>query len=98
MDKFKLGSKSNYMFKTYVPKIKDAKVGLTSAKERPTFPQFVDYLLVTEISEYNDHWIPYWLHCKICWMEYDIIGTLLWTQNCKSFNFIGLFFFPHSKI
>ena len=76
VDKFKLGPKSNYMFKTYVPKIKDAKVGLESAQERPTFQQFIDYLLVTDVSEYNDHWIPFWLHCKICWMDYDIIGTL----------------------
>ena len=77
VDKFKLGPKSNYMFKTYVPKIKDAKVGLESAQERPTFQQFIDYLLVTDVSEYNDHWIPFWLHCKICWMDYDIIGTYL---------------------
>ena len=92
VDKFKLGPKSNYMFKTYVPKIKDAKVGLTNPKERPTFPQFIDYLLVTDISEYNDHWIPYWLHCKICWIEYDIIGKFLWSRSCLNCNFIEFIF------
>ena len=41
---------------------------------RPTFEQFVDYLLRTDVSEYNDHWIPIWLHCRICLMEFDFIG------------------------
>ena len=42
--------------------------------KRPTFEQFVDYLLRTDVSEYNDHWIPIWLHCRICLMEFDVIG------------------------
>ena len=57
---------------------------------RPTFIQFVDYLLRTEVflalensktsddcfsnqvKEYNDHWRPYWLHCNICRLDYDV--------------------------
>ena len=34
--------------------------------ERPTFPQFVDYLLRTPVLDFNDHWLPYWLHCQFC--------------------------------
>ena len=42
--------------------------------KRPTFEQFVDYLLRTDVSDYNDHWIPIWLHCRMCQMEFDVIG------------------------
>ena len=47
---------------------------VSGGAERPTFEQFVDYLLRTDVSEYNDHWIPIWLHCRICLMEFDVIG------------------------
>ena len=49
--------------------------------KRPTFEQFVDYLLRTDVSEYNDHWIPIWLHCRICLMEFDVIGEHKLMQN-----------------
>jgi len=39
---------------------------------RPTFLQFIDYLLRTKIEEYNDHWRPYWLHCNVCRLDYDV--------------------------
>ena len=47
---------------------------ITRGAERPSFEQFVDYLLRTDVADYNDHWIPIWLHCRICQMEYDAIG------------------------
>merc|ERR1719483_1614620 len=60
-DKFELAKKSAYVYTMYAPKIlKNSKHRLTSP--RPTFLQFVDYLIETPVSEYNDHWIPYWLH------------------------------------
>ena len=34
--------------------------------QRPSFPQFVSYLLDTLVLDYNDHWLPYWLHCQFC--------------------------------
>ena len=66
---------------------------------RPTFVQFIDYLLRIEVwfkgimdrfcknliilffaifpcfkvAEYNDHWRPYWLHCNLCRLDFDII-------------------------
>ena len=34
--------------------------------KRPSFPEFVAYLLRTPVLDYNDHWLPYWLHCQLC--------------------------------
>ena len=28
------------------------------------------------MQQFNDHWVPYWLHCHVCEMEYDIIGKM----------------------
>ena len=53
--------------------------------ERPTFEQFVDYLLRTDVTDYNDHWIPIWLHCRICQMEFDVIGKwIIYRDGLKS--------------
>ena len=41
---------------------------------RPTFPQFVAYLLRIPVEQYNDHWRPYWLHCHVCEQEFDVVG------------------------
>ena len=38
--------------------------------------EFVDYLLATPVAEYNDHWVPYWLHCHLCDIEYDVVGKI----------------------
>lgn len=51
-------------------------------RQRPTFPQFVQYLLATDPTKYNDHWIPFWLHCHLCDSQYDIIGK--WPSICDS--------------
>ena len=55
-----------------------ARSGKKSKKRpgRPTFVEFVDYLLSTPVTEYNDHWIPYWLHCHACEIEYDVVGKI----------------------
>ena len=41
---------------------------------RPTFRQFVAYLLKTGVEDYNDHWMPYWLHCHFCGQKYKVVG------------------------
>ena len=28
------------------------------------------------MAQYNDHWVPYWLHCHVCQLEYDIVGKM----------------------
>ena len=83
-DKFELGKKSDWCYRMYAGDIlnitnpndkKDAKFLVESYKRvkdkpRPTFAQFIAYLLRTPVSKYNDHWIPYWLHCQFCSNRY----------------------------
>ena len=78
-DKFELAKKYAYVYSHYTPRI--------GVHGRPTFSQFVDYLLREEVSEYNDHWVPYWLHCHVCEMEYDVIGKMETLE--EDMNFIA---------
>ena len=43
--------------------------------QRPSFPQFVSYLLSTSVLDYDYHWLPYWLHCQFCHNKFSVIGT-----------------------
>ena len=79
-DKFELGRKEDWCYKNYAGDILNIssqfkKKDMNYEKEmykklkpkpRPTFPQFIAYLLRTPVSGYNDHWMPYWLHCQFC--------------------------------
>ncbi|XP_047468309.1 carbohydrate sulfotransferase 10-like [Penaeus chinensis] len=67
----------------YVPKIlKVTRPHLKSADIRvngslvviPTFREFVEYLLVTPIGNYDPHWRPYWKHCAPCVVSFQAIG------------------------
>lgn len=40
----------------------------------PTFPEFVDFLLNTEVEEYNEHWVPFYLLCTPCHLNYTIVA------------------------
>ena len=43
-------------------------------KVEPTFEEFVRYLVDTDLSLYaDDHWIPYYLFCTPCLVDYDFI-------------------------
>ncbi|XP_027238345.1 carbohydrate sulfotransferase 11 [Penaeus vannamei] len=42
-------------------------------RREPTFEEFVDYLLGTEVVDYDEHWKPMWLQCHVCDLEYDYI-------------------------
>jgi len=76
-DKFELSKKYAYVYTMYASKILGLK-SLTDTQRvrRPTFSEFVDYLLRVPVQQFNDHWVPYWLHCHVCEMEYDIIGKM----------------------
>jgi len=86
-DKFELARKYSYVYSQYVTKIlnidnKQARVSHGLNSRRPTFKEFVNYLIKEDVHKYNDHWIPYWLHCHLCQMEYDIIGKMdTWDQD-----------------
>jgi len=78
-DKFEVGSRTDYIYKLYAAPILQIKANtkaiessLVRRSGRPTFIQFVDYLLRTEVKEYNDHWRPYWLHCNVCRLDFDL--------------------------
>jgi hypothetical protein len=70
-DKFEFGAKSNYIFKTFNPSVIKSK-----HPNRPTFVEFVEYLIRTPIENYNDHWLPNWIHCQVCTQKYDVIGKI----------------------
>ena len=40
----------------------------------PTFSEFVDYLLETEVEDYNEHWLPFYLLCTPCHLNYSVIA------------------------
>lgn len=46
----------------------------TLSQIEPTFEEFVRYLVDTDLSLYaDDHWIPYYLFCTPCLVNYDVI-------------------------
>ena len=46
----------------------------------PTFSEFVSYLLDTEVEDYNEHWLPYYLLCTPCHLNYTVIAK---TEDIK---------------
>ena len=41
----------------------------------PTFPEFVQYLIDTDLANYaDDHWIPYYLYCTPCSVRYNAVA------------------------
>ena len=43
-------------------------------QKAPTFPEFVDYVLDTDVESYNEHWVPYYLLCTPCHLNYTVIA------------------------
>ena len=71
-DKFELATETQmgeFFFKFYAAQILDLPESAVTSGEiipRPSFPQFVSYLLdITEL-DYNSHWLPFWLNCEFC--------------------------------
>ena len=42
----------------------------------PTFQQFVQFLLQTQASDYNQHWRPYFMQCTPCIANYSAVVRL----------------------
>lgn len=41
----------------------------------PTFDEFVQYLIDTDLVQHSDdHWMPYYLFCTPCYINYDVIA------------------------
>lgn len=82
-DRIEDTSHRSWQRENYVPKIlKVTRPHLKNADIRvngslaviPTFREFVEYLLVTPIGNYDPHWHPYWKHCAPCVVSFQAIG------------------------
>ena len=58
----------------------DSNIELFRYNKVPTFSEFVSYLLDTEVEDYNEHWLPYYLLCTPCHLNYTIIAK---TEDIK---------------
>ncbi|KAG7177070.1 carbohydrate sulfotransferase 11-like [Homarus americanus] len=42
-------------------------------KREPSFEEYVDYLINTDVESYDEHWKPIFLQCQVCDFHYDYI-------------------------
>ncbi|KAK7086393.1 hypothetical protein SK128_021996 [Halocaridina rubra] len=47
-----------------------------NTRKEPTFREFIQYLLDTDVEEYDEHWRPIFLLCTPCHIRYDIIAKM----------------------
>ncbi|KAL1122115.1 hypothetical protein AAG570_003521 [Ranatra chinensis] len=81
---FEHGTK--HFYKKYGAKI--VKKYRAAGKE-PTFKEFVRYLIDIDLLNYaDDHWIPYYLFCTPCLVEYDFVAKVetLWRDQSYVIN------------
>jgi len=45
----------------------------TPEAAEPTFAEFVHYLINTDIADYDEHWLPVSLRCRVCQLQYSHI-------------------------
>ena len=65
------------MYSRYAGQLLGADPDRRSARRRrPTFAEFAAYLVRSPVEEYDNHWLPYWLHCHLCQLEYDVIAKM----------------------
>ncbi|XP_077489198.1 carbohydrate sulfotransferase 8-like [Amblyomma americanum] len=57
---------------------RNATNGASNSSESPgvSFTQFVDYLLRVPVTQWDDHWAPYYSRCEPCLFGYDFVGHL----------------------
>ncbi|XP_050576494.1 carbohydrate sulfotransferase 11-like isoform X1 [Bombus affinis] len=59
----------------------------------PTFREFVQYLIHTDLANYgDDHWMPYYLYCTPCVIDYDILAKVetLWQDQIYTIHKLHL--------
>ncbi|XP_034195496.2 carbohydrate sulfotransferase 11 [Osmia lignaria lignaria] len=59
----------------------------------PTFKEFVQYLIDTDLASYgDDHWMPYYFFCTPCIVNYDIIAKVetLWRDQIYTIHKLQL--------
>ncbi|XP_064092574.1 carbohydrate sulfotransferase 11-like isoform X1 [Macrobrachium nipponense] len=52
---------------------KDSDPTEAEFRREPTFVEYVDYLINTDVTSYDEHWKPIWLQCHVCDFDYDYI-------------------------
>jgi len=53
--------------------IKHCRGKWTKGDHEPTFPEFIKFLLDTEIYDYDEHWAPISIRCRMCQIKYNYI-------------------------
>lgn len=52
----------------------------------PTFQEFVKYLIDTDLTHYaDDHWMPYYLYCTPCFIDFDVIAKFETIERDQKF-------------
>ncbi|XP_059477564.1 carbohydrate sulfotransferase 11-like [Neocloeon triangulifer] len=69
-----MNGNQHFYAKLFAPKIIAKSRNSTSGSPEPTFQEFVAYLLKEKAEELDDHWIPNYLFCTPCIIDYDIIA------------------------
>ncbi|XP_066600335.1 carbohydrate sulfotransferase 11-like isoform X2 [Prorops nasuta] len=47
-----------------------------SSRVEPTWREFVNYLIDSDLVKADDHWIPYYYYCTPCSVKYDIVAKV----------------------
>lgn len=63
-----------YFYKVWSKQIiKHSRGKWQPGDSEPTFPEFVKFLLDTQIYDYDEHWAPISVRCRMCQLNYDYI-------------------------
>jgi len=62
----------NYFFSTYSTQIiRLSRGSVHPDSPEPSFQEFIDYLLATPVENYDEHWQPVSLRCRVCQLDYS---------------------------
>ena len=60
-------------------------------KKEPSFVEFIEFLIETPVSKYDEHWKPQFILCPPCHFKFDVIAKMetferwvLWQFFCDS--------------
>ncbi|CAG0898933.1 unnamed protein product [Cyprideis torosa] len=53
-----------------------AKSANNTRRDNPTFTEFIEYLTTQSPDQYNEHWMPTYVKCRPCSVNYEFIMKL----------------------
>ncbi|KAK4318721.1 hypothetical protein Pmani_010293 [Petrolisthes manimaculis] len=71
-----LKARGGYYYSIYGKRIVKVYRREEGGEKEPTFREFVQYLLDTDVEEYDEHWRPISLLCTPCHVRYDVIAKM----------------------